>query len=70
LGPSSRHYPGGVRIRSREAIAAFLAETHSELRDIVGRSLDDYRSGQFDPAFTGMLLAIRRGLIEEVAAAD
>jgi hypothetical protein len=57
------------RFDMQEAIAAFLAETHSELRDIVGRSLDDYRSGQslmehldadrlIDPAFTGMLLAI------------
>ncbi len=47
--------------------------------EIVGRSLDDYRSGRslmdhlgvdrlIDPALTGMLLAIRRGLVEEVNA--
>jgi hypothetical protein len=46
---------------------------------IVDRSLDDYRSGRslmdhlgadrlIDPALTGMLLAIRRGLIEEIAS--
>jgi hypothetical protein len=50
-----------------------------EWHEIVGRSLDDYRSGRslmahlgvdrlIDPALTGMLLAIRRGLIEEVGA--
>ncbi len=44
-----------------------------------GRSLDDYRSGRslmghlgadrlIDPALTGMLLAIRRGLIDETNA--
>jgi hypothetical protein len=49
----------------------------SEWDDLVGRSLDDYRSGKslmahlgadrlIDPALTGMLLAIRRGLIEEI----
>jgi hypothetical protein len=49
----------------------------AEWDDIVGRSLDDYRSGKslmahlgadrlIDPALTGMLLAIRRGLIEEI----
>ena len=47
--------------------------------DMIDRSLDDYRSGRslmdhlgadrlIDPALTGMLLAIRRGLIEEVKA--
>ncbi len=47
--------------------------------EIVGRCLDDYRSGRslmdhlgadrlIDPALTGMLLAIRRGLVEEVNA--
>jgi hypothetical protein len=47
--------------------------------EIMGRSLDDYRSGRslmdhlgadrlIDPALSGMLLAIRRGLIEEVGA--
>ncbi len=52
----------------------------SEWEDIVDRSLDDYRSGRslmdhlgadrlIDPALTGMLLAIRRGLIEEMNAA-
>jgi hypothetical protein len=46
---------------------------------IVDRSLDDYRSGRslmdrlgadrlLDPALTGMLLAIRRGRIEEIAS--
>lgn len=50
-----------------------------EWDEIVGRSLDDYRSGRslmdhlgadrlIDPALTGMLLAIRRGLIEETNA--
>jgi hypothetical protein len=50
-----------------------------EWEDIVGRSLDDYRSGRslmdhlgadrlIDPPLTGMLLAIRRGLIEEMNA--
>lgn len=49
--------------------------------DIIDRSLDDYRSGRslmdhlgadrlIDPALTGMLLAIRRGLIEEMNAAS
>ncbi len=49
--------------------------------DIVERSLDDYRSGRslmdhlgadqlIDPALTGMLLAIRRGLIEELNASS
>ncbi len=48
----------------------------AEWQDIASRSLDDYRSGRslmdhlgavrlLDPATTGMLLAIRRGLIEE-----
>ena len=48
---------------------------------IIDRSLDDYRSGRslmdhlgadrlIDPALTGMLLAIRRGLIEEINAAS
>jgi hypothetical protein len=52
-----------------------------EWEDIVGRSLDDYRSGRslmahlgadrlIDPPLTGMLLAIRRGLIEEMNAAS
>jgi hypothetical protein len=52
-----------------------------EWEDIVGRSLDDYRSGRslmdhlgadrlIDPPLTGMLLAIRRGLIEEIHAAS
>jgi hypothetical protein len=47
--------------------------------DVVSKSLDDYRSGKalmdhigaaglLDPATTGMLLAIRRGLIEETGA--
>jgi hypothetical protein len=47
--------------------------------DIVGRSLDEYRSGRalmdhmgadrlIDPPLTGMLLGIRRGLIEEIAS--
>ena len=51
----------------------------AEWDDIVARSLDDYRSGRslmdhigadrlIDPALTGMLLAIRRGLIEEAGA--
>src|SRR2546423_12305394 len=48
---------------------------------IVSKSLEDYRSGRslmdhlgadrlLDPATTGMLLAIRRGLIEETNAAS
>jgi hypothetical protein len=48
--------------------------------DVVAKSPDDYRSGRslmdqlganrlLDPATTGMLLAIRRGLIEETGAA-
>jgi len=48
----------------------------AEWQDIASRSLDDYRGGRalmdhlgaarlLDPATTGMLLAIRRGLIEE-----
>ena len=52
-----------------------------EWEDIVNRSLDDYRSSRslmdhlgadrlIDPPLTGMLLAIRRGLIEEVNAAS
>ena len=52
-----------------------------EWADIVDRSLEDYRSGRslmdhlgadrlIDPPLTGMLLAIRRGLIEEVNAAS
>jgi transposase len=52
-----------------------------EWDNIVGRSLDDYRSGRslmdhlgadrlIDPPLTGMLLAIRRGLIEEIHAAS
>jgi hypothetical protein len=52
-----------------------------EWNDIVERSLDDYRSGRslmdhlgadrlIDPALTGMLLAIRRGLIEELNASS
>ena len=50
-----------------------------EWDNIVNRSLDDYRSGRslmdhlgadrlIDPPLTGMLLAIRRGLIEEMNA--
>jgi hypothetical protein len=57
-----------------------LLDTAEAWTEIAGRSLDDYRSGRslmdhlgadrlIDPAFTGMLLAIRRGLIEEVSAA-
>ena len=52
-----------------------------EWEDIVDRSLEDYRSGRslmdhlgadrlIDPPLTGMLLAIRRGLIEEMNAAS
>ncbi len=52
-----------------------------EWEDIVGRSLDDYRSGRslmthlgadrlIDPPLTGMLLAIRRGLLEEMNEAS
>ena len=51
-----------------------------KFENIVSKSLDDYRSGRslmehmgadrlIDPATTGMLLAIRRGLIEETNAA-
>ncbi len=51
-------------------------DSPAEWQDIASRSLDDYRSGRalmdhlgaarlLDPATTGMLLAIRRGLIEE-----
>jgi hypothetical protein len=51
-----------------------------EWGDIVSRSLEDYRTGRslmdhlgagrlLDPATTSMLLAIRRGLIEETGAA-
>lgn len=49
--------------------------------ETVGRSLDDYRSGRslmdhmgadrlIDTALTGMLLAIRRGLVEEIHSAS
>ena len=52
----------------------------NKFENIVSKSLDDYRSGRalmehmgadrlIDPATTGMLLAIRRGLIEETSAA-
>ena len=52
-----------------------------EWEDIVGRSLDDYRSGRslmdhlgadrlIDPPLTGTLLTIRRGLIEEMNASS
>jgi len=52
----------------------------NKFEDTVSKSLDDYRSGRalmehmgadrlIDPATTGMLLAIRRGLIEETGAA-
>ena len=51
-----------------------------EFEDIVTKSLDDYRSGRslmdhfgadrlLDPATTGMLLGLRRALIEETGAA-
>jgi hypothetical protein len=54
-----------------------LLDTAEAWTEIVGRSLDDYRSGRslmehlgadrlIDPAFTGMLLAIRRGFLEEI----
>jgi hypothetical protein len=54
-----------------------LLDTTEAWTEIVGRSLDDYRSGRslmdhlgadrlIDPALTGMLLAIRRGLLEEI----
>jgi len=52
----------------------------NKFEDIVSKSLDDYRSGRalmehmgadrlIDPATTGMLLAIRRGLLEETNVA-
>jgi hypothetical protein len=54
-----------------------LLETHQAWTDIVDRSLEAYRSGRalmdhlgadrlLDPALTAMLLAIRRGLVEEI----
>ena len=54
-------------------------ETPAAWQDVASRSLDDYRSGRalmdhlgaarlLDPATTGMLLAIRRGLIAETNA--
>ena len=63
--------------RAMENCPLFAGRT--EWNDIVWRSLDDYRSGRslmthlgaarlVDPATTGMLLAVRRGLIEETGA--
>jgi hypothetical protein len=54
-----------------------LLDTTEAWTELVDRSLDDYHSGRslmehlgadrlIDPAFTGMLLAIRRGFLEEI----
>ena len=65
-------------MRTVDATSPLLGKPE-EWDEIVGRSLDDYRSGRslmdhlgadrlIDPALTGMLLAIRSGLIEETNA--
>jgi hypothetical protein len=71
----------GLRIDAQSCARSMssspLVGTEKAWTDIVDRSLDDYRSGRslmehlgadrlIDPALTGMLLAIRRGLIEEI----
>jgi hypothetical protein len=60
--------------------ASPLLEDPADWNSVVASSLDDYRSGRslmtqlgakrlLDPATTGMLLAMRRGLVEETGAA-
>ena len=66
-----------ARSCARSMSTSPLLGNNETFDEIVGRSLDDYLSGRslmdhmgadrlIDPALTGMLLAMRRGLVEEI----